>query len=180
MKSNKIILSEQITVFGNILTEHSKIDSNLINESILKDLEKTTFGVHNKYYDINLTYHGQHSWIFDLIKEQVSVYHGIPFINYKNWANIEGYNEISITRNNVDSNNIEGQPHFTLIYMLKAGSNAGELVINYDTPLQKNKNEYFSVQEGNFYLFNSNINYYFSKNFDQENRTYITWTCHKR
>jgi len=35
------------------------------------------------------------------------------------------------------------------------------------------------VQEGNFYLFNSNIDYFFSKNLDKKDREYITWTCLK-
>ena len=53
-------------------------------------------------------------------------------------------------------------------------------MINYDTQHQKQLYYKFPIQEGNFYLFNSNIDYYLSKNYDEENRIYMTWTCHKR
>jgi hypothetical protein len=53
-------------------------------------------------------------------------------------------------------------------------------MLNYDTQHQKQLYYKFPIQEGNFYLFNSNIDYYLSKNFDEENRIYMTWTCHKR
>ena len=36
--------------------------------------------------------------------------------------------------------------------------------------------DFLHVQEGNFYLFNSNIDYHFSKNLDKTDREYITWT----
>ena len=38
MKSYKTVLSEQIVVNGNIRSENSNIDNNLISEKIIKDL----------------------------------------------------------------------------------------------------------------------------------------------
>tara|TARA_R110000822_G_scaffold271812_1_gene394407 strand:+ start:120 stop:662 length:543 start_codon:yes stop_codon:yes gene_type:complete len=177
MESKEIILSKQRIITGNIRSKYSNININKVSESLRKDLRNTTFNIENKYYDINLEYHGQHSWIYDLIKQQIFVYHNINYVNLKNWGNIEIFNESSITRNNLFAEDLDKQPWYTLIYILKAGENSGELVIKHKKPSQKYFYENFHVREGNFYLFNSNIDYYFSKNLDSVDREYLTWTC---
>jgi len=180
MQSKEIILSKQLLITGDIRTPDSLIDNDKISESLKKDLEKTTFDVVNKNYDIPLTYHGQHSWIFDLIKEQIRAYQHIDFVNKNSWANVETFNEISVTRNNLDIQNFNEQPKYTLIYILQAGDNSGELILKYKQPNQKTYIHTCHVQQGNFYLFNSNIDYYFAKNLDKKDREYITWTCFER
>jgi len=180
MKSYKTVLSEQIVVNGNIRSENSNIDNNLISEKIIKDLEKMVFEYPNFNYDIKTTYHAQHSWVYSLITEKIFLDHQIALNNHTTWSNVEGLNEISVKRNNIDLNKIEGNPHYTLVYIVKAGKNPGEFMLNYDTQHQKQLYYKFPIQEGNFYLFNSNIDYYLSKNYDEENRIYMTWTCHKR
>ena len=180
MQSQEITLSKLNLIIGNIRTPDSKIDNNKISESLRKDLGKSTFDVTNKTYDIPLTYHGQHSWILDLIRQQVSVYQNLYIVNNKVWANIESFNEISVTRNNLNIQDIQNQPTHTLIYILQAGDNAGELVLKYKKPNQKVYTDTCHVQQGNFYIFNSNIDYYFSKNLDEKDREYITWTCVER
>jgi len=177
MESQEITLSKLSLIIGNIRTPNSKIDNDKISESLKKDLDKATFDVTNKTYDIPLTYHGQHSWILDLIRQQVYAYQNLSIVNNKVWANIENFNEISVTRNNLNIQDIQNQPTHTLIYILQAGDNAGELVLKYKKPNQKIYVDTCHVQQGNFYVFNSNIDYYFSKNLDEKNREYITWTC---
>jgi len=179
MQSKELILTEQKVIVGDIRNQYSNIDSDKISESLRKDLEKTTFGISNKFYDINLTYHGQHSWIYDLIQQQIFTYHNINYKNINCWGNLETFNESSITRNNLFLEDVHNQPWFTLIYILKAGENPGELILKYQKPTQRYFYQNLNVQEGNFYLFNSNIDYFFSKNLDKKDREYITWTCLK-
>jgi|TARA_Y100000015_G_C2381418_1_gene85172 hypothetical protein len=179
MQSKELILTEQKVIVGDIRNQYSNIDSDKISESLRKDLEKTTFGISNKFYDINLTYHGQHSWIYDLIQQQIYAYHNINYKNINCWGNLETFNESSITRNNLFLEDVHNQPWFTLIYILKAGENPGELILKYQKPTQRYFYQNLNVQEGNFYLFNSNIDYFFSKNLDKKDREYITWTCLK-
>jgi hypothetical protein len=177
MQSQEIILSKLGLIIGNIKTPDSKIDNDKISDSLRKDLNKATFDVTNKTYDIPLTYHGQHSWILDLIRQQVFIYQKLSIVNNKIWANVEGFNEISVMRNNLNIQDIQNQPTHTLIYILQAGDNSGELVLKYKKPNQKTYLYTCHVQQENFYLFNSNIDYYFTKNLDEKNREYITWTC---
>jgi len=179
MQSKELILTQQKVIVGDIRNQYSNIDSDKISESLRKDLEKTTFGISNKFYDINLSYHSQHSWIYDLIQQQIYAYHNINYVNIKSWGNLETFNESSITRNNLFLEDVHNQPWFTLIYILKAGENPGELILKYQKPTQRYFYQNLNVQEGNFYLFNSNIDYYFSKNLDKKDREYITWTCLK-
>lgn len=177
MESKEILLSKQSIIFGDIRTPDSQINNDAISESLKKDLDKTTFDVSNKTYDIPLTYHGQHSWILDLIRQQVFVYNKLSFVNKAVWANVEGFNEISVMRNNLNIKDIQNQPTHTLIYILKAGENSGELILTYKKPDQKTYVDTCHVQQGNFYLFDSNIDYYFSKNLDSIDREYLTWSC---
>jgi len=179
MQSKELILTQQKVIVGDIRNQYSNIDSDKISESLRKDLEKTTFGISNKFYDINLSYHSQHSWIYDLIQQQIYAYHNINYVNIKSWGNLETFNESSITRNNLFLEDVHNQPWFTLIYILKAGENPGELILKYQKPTQRYFYQNLNVQEGNFYLFNSNIDYFFSKNLDKKDREYITWTCLK-
>tara|TARA_R110000822_G_scaffold121705_1_gene255553 strand:- start:3268 stop:3810 length:543 start_codon:yes stop_codon:yes gene_type:complete len=180
MQSQEITLSKLSLIIGNIRTPDSQINNDVISESLKKDLDKTTFDISNKTYDISLTYHGQHSWILDLIRQQVSVYQKLNIVNNKVWANIESFNEISVMRNNLNIKDIQNQPTHTLIYILKAGENSGELILTYKKPDQKTYVDTCHVQQGNFYLFDSNIDYYFSKNLDSIDREYLTWTCVKQ
>ena len=176
MQSKEIVLTQQKIIAGNIRSEYSKIDSDSISKSLRNDFKNTVFDHSNKFYDINLTYHGQHSWIYNLIQEQVYAYHNVNYVNLKNWANIETFNQSSISRNNLFLENVHDQHWYTLIYILKAGQNSGELIIKYQKPTQRYFYDFLHVQEGNFYLFNSNIDYYFSKNLDKTDIEYITWT----
>lgn len=180
MYSLKDTLSEQFVIHGSINTEHSKIDNKLITENISKDLEKMVFDHPNYTYDIKINYHAQHSWVFSLINEKINLDHNLPIQNSEAWANVEGCNEISVKRNNLDLNKIEGAPHYTLIYIINAGVNSGELILDYNTQHMKQKIHRLPIETGNFYLFNSNIDYYLSKNYDEENRVSMTWTCFKR
>tara|TARA_R100001244_G_C5170771_1_gene131635 strand:- start:5259 stop:5801 length:543 start_codon:yes stop_codon:yes gene_type:complete len=180
MNTHKEILTEQIVVYGDIRTDSSKIDNKLVTERIAQDASKQPHTFDNLYHDININYHGQHSWIFDLIRENINVHAKVNFINYKNWANSEGFNQNSFKRSTLDPNQIKGQPDYTLIYITNAGDNAGELVLEFDSPVEKDKYFWVPVKTGNFYLFNSNINYYFTRNLDKENRVSMTWTCSKR
>ena len=76
MKSYKTVLSEQIVVNGNIRSENSNIDNNLISEKIIKDLEKMVFEYPNFNYDIKTLFFN----IFD-IKEQSFNYDIKKFLN---------------------------------------------------------------------------------------------------
>tara|TARA_Y100001937_G_C6996898_1_gene274619 strand:+ start:97 stop:639 length:543 start_codon:yes stop_codon:yes gene_type:complete len=176
MQSKEIILTKQKIIVGDIRTPNLTLDTDKLSQSLRDDFKKTTFDITNKFYDIPISYHGQHSWIYDLIQQQIYAYHKINYHNLKTWGNIEGFLESSISRNNLFLEDVHNQPWYTLIYILKAGENSGELILKYKKPTQRDFYERLHVQEGNFYLFNSNIDYYFSKNFDKKDREYITWT----
>jgi len=63
MNTHKEILTEQIVVYGDIRTDSSKIDNKLVTERIAQDASKQPHTFDNLYHDININYHGQHSWI---------------------------------------------------------------------------------------------------------------------
>jgi hypothetical protein len=173
----KEILSETFYV-TDFLPESSKVDNNLVHSLILNDYAKQSFSTifENKYNDVFIKYHQQYGWIFDYIRDQFYIKYNISLRLEKTIANVEGYLESTFKRNQVDLYDIKGSPDYTILYFVQG---EGDLVIEWSD--HRDLNRYLTVEfeSKKIIIFNSDLNYYLTKNTSQDLRSSIIFTAKK-
>lgn len=167
MLKRKIL--EELFILKGSIEESSLIDNKVLENNILTDYTKLTINPikPNKYNDLQLTYNKNQTWVIENIIERIqhdypSVY-ALETINI--FANLEGYLESSYKRNHDNSD-------FTAIYLVKG---FGELIFEWDSNTRGKKDYIVNLKEKEYLFFNSNLNYYFTKNPNRDLiRSYIT------
>ena len=166
----KKVLNETSLSWG-FLPNLSSVENDIIhfhffNDFALLSLKKKE---RDKYNDFELSYHQQHSWIMDYIRDKFKLKEDKILITQTTYGSIHFFGESSLTRNHINSNSA-----FTVIYLVHG---AGNLILEWKNPQNKECDWTIPMIPGKYVVFSANINYSFIKNESTDIRTIITWNC---
>lgn len=174
------VLTDRHLIYGNINSVSSKIDNAEISRAILKDEEKQISSFNDTYQDIQLNYIPMHDWVIRNITENFQLIKPSSFLIDSIYANVERKNQNSFKRSTLLENNMQDSPHYTVLYICNCGYDSGKLFLEYKNEKSLKETQNFIIEEGNYYIFNSDVEYYFSRNKDEEPRIYITGKAYLR
>jgi len=85
-------------------------------------------------------------------------------------ANVHVFLEGSYKRNHINPFDYKKSPNLTCIVVVKG---QGELIIEHPDYKQENAFSQFSFEQGDYFIFNSDLNYFTSKNTDRNKYTQL-------
>ena len=165
----KIVVQKEI-IWGQIPCEDINVDLEKISQNIISKLIGYDFEDRNYYRDIKLD--------FQKDNDKINKYFDIEFRKQK-WpslvpinsiANVHVFLEGTYKRNHIDPYNYSESPNMTALIIIKG---SGELVIEHSDYKQENSFSQFSFNQGDYFIFNSDLNYFTSKNTNREQYTQL-------
>jgi len=172
----KQVLVEKSITWGN-LSNDSLVKNDILKKFAIDDCNKFVPSFHNRYNDIKYTHHKYYNWIMEYIRDHYRKhsFNKLTLECYDSFLNRDKKYESTYKRNHIDPYNLQASPEMTVIYILQG--DGGELTIEWDNGKHKDNFWKFPIREKQFFIFNSDIDYYFTKNTEEEDRIYITYNC---
>jgi hypothetical protein len=164
---------------GKIDSSTVKIDNDVLKFSILESFHKNEF--YNEHYKDYLFYGStEYDKLYPYIDDAFKA------VNVKNknkirtliennrFANVYLPNEKSLSRCNLDKNDLINSPDYTLVYAVDVVDNSSTLMINYDDNKRKGMRWEFPIMNNSFFMFPSNQEYYITENNSKNLNVYLT------
>ena len=143
----------------------SKMDNDKLSAFIINTYINFKFTSDNNYNDIIIKTPNQHiDWIENYIREKIGQIDNFIALDVINrLAQINGYLESSYKRNHINHYDYKRSPHYTSIYVVKG---TGRIILEHPTYKQENNFSILEMKPGEIFVFNSDLNYFTDKNYD--------------
>ena len=180
---NKEILSQTDIYFGEIdMPKHFDINRDQIKasllESVLKDKQFFNHFVDRNFNDFELRYCPTFFALNTYFIETMFLKHKLSISNGFKFGSLFAKNQSSLTKNTVNKMDLTNSPDYTFIYGVDVSKNSQDLVILYDDKRAKNLCNIRNLNNNEFIMFPSCLDYYFSPNESDNINTYLTTTYH--
>lgn len=172
----KKVLVEKSITWGQ-LSENSLVDNDVLKKLALEDCNKFVPHFKNRHNDINNTYHKYYTWILEYIRDHY-IKHSFQNLTLEclnSFINREKKFESTFKRNHINPYDLNNSPEMTVLYFIQGGG--GELTLEWDNGRYKDCFNKFAVKDKQFFIFNSDFDYYLTKNTEKDDRVYITYNC---
>jgi hypothetical protein len=154
-----------------------EIDRQKIKSDILISHIKNNKVDKNNYYCANdyiVPFSQPLDWLGHYIKDFFKLNHNKPLCDHSIYGHMFFSGEQSFLRNQIDENDLNNSPYYTLIYSLDVDENSCELIIEYDNNKIKNNTWHLPLINNNYILFPSTQKYMISKNTSDQINTFLT------
>lgn len=169
----KILLSET-SLYGDYLPNISNVNKEDVKKFAMKEIASNAENLNN-YQEYSCGFNKNLNWISWYIRNKLSAKHKITLDFMGQYLLKQDHNESTLKRNHLDFYSSTNTPDFITVYFMDNSSNFLEL--EYDDHRHKNLNWTVPVEQNKCITFNSDINFYFSKNKEKEILTHyiIKW-----
>jgi len=155
-----------------------KIDRKKIKNDILNSFASEKRLSKNKkdysYQDFEVPFSQPLQWLKDYIRDHFRVDYAKTLINKKEWGNVYGPHEFSITRHQVEPLLLRNSPDYTCLYGVDVANDSCELVIEYDDNRRKNRTWHIPLENNRFIIFPSTQRYFISQNKSNQSNIFLT------
>ena len=156
-----------------ITIDRKKIKNDILNSFAFgKRLSKNKKNY--SYQDFEVPFSKPLSWLQDYIRDHFRVDYYRTLVSHKEWGNVYGPHESSITRHQVNPLFLKDSPDYTCLYGVEVGKDSCELIIEYDDNRKKNRTWHIPLKDNQFIIFPSTQRYFISQNKSKQINIFLT------
>jgi hypothetical protein len=168
----KVLLNELFVCEGEIPTI-SNIDNNTIKKNLFSDYSEFEIKQENINKDIKINVWQHITWVLDYVRDKFKLENKLTLIPINMFTNFHSKGEASLKRKNTeDYFSYSNSPVFTLIYFVEA--NDSDLILEWKDNRGGKCRHTIKTKDYSFAIFNSNLEYYFTENKNNNHRIILT------
>jgi hypothetical protein len=168
----KVVLNELFIYEGEIPSV-SNIDNNIIKKNLFSDYSEFEIKKENTNKDIKTNVWQHITWVIDYVRDKFNLENKLTLVPINVFTNFHSKGETSLKRKNTDDyTSYSESPVFTLIYFVEGHDS--DLIFEWKDTRQGKCIYTLKTKDYGFVIFNSNLEYYFTENKNNNYRIVLT------